>query len=555
MAKRPPAKAASAPLLVDLALQGGGAHGAFAWGVLDRLLEEPWLGIDGISGTSAGAMNAAVLIDGHAQGGPEGARAALEGFWRRVARAARFSPFQRSPLDVLLGRWTMDTSPAFIALDLAARLVSPYDLNPTGANPLRDILAESIDFSRLARAPIKLFVTTTNVRTGQGRIFRNRDVTPDALLASACLPSLFQAVEIDGEAYWERLRLALPSDTCSHAAHRYRQAGISAPRRGRREADARRQTRAAADCGHRGEPQGTWQRLRVLAVPGNEPCGPGDAGQSLDLPASVSPAAWRRSQRPLSPAPDDPRRQLPGVAFVLAFSQNAARLIEVTPDGPAEEVAVSDMPVSLAQVIARTDRRSPESPTRQAGEGQKVLIRKYAREVDAAIRGLLAGRRTPLFLACVESLAPIYRSVNSYPNLAQEVIGGNVEHLSAGEIAEQAREILRQHNDRAVAALRDRYETWTGIGRAMGDLAHVGRAVSSGAVHTLLFDIDGAIPGRIDDQTGAIEIEPQASASSYDIVDELVGRTILYGGEVVGVRRGDLPDPNSPVAALLRFPM
>ncbi len=245
----------------------------------------------------------------------------------------------------------------------------------------------------------------------------------------------------------------------------------------------------------------------------------------------------------------------PGVAFVLAFSQNAVRLIEVTPDGPAEEVALPDMPVSLAQVISRTDRRSPDSPTRQAGEGQKVLIRKYAREVDAAIRGLLAGRTTPLFLACVESLAPIYRSVNSYPHLAEEVIGGNVEHLSAREIAEQAREILRQHNDRAVAALRDRYEAWTGTGRATSDLALVGRAVSAGAVHALLFDIDGGTPGRVDEETGAVDIEPQASASSYDIVDEIVGRTILYGGEVVGVRQGDLPDPNSPVAALLRFPI
>jgi NTE family protein len=199
----PPAHARAAPLLVDLALQGGGAHGAFAWGVLDRLLEEPWLAFDGVSGTSAGAMNAAVLIDGYTQAGPEGARAALEGFWRRVARAGLLSPFRRGPLDVLLGRWTLDSSPLFVALDLAARLVSPYDLNPTGANPLRDILAESIDFSRLARAPIKLFVTTTNVRTGHGRIFRNADVTPDVLLASACLPFLFQAIEIDGEAYWD----------------------------------------------------------------------------------------------------------------------------------------------------------------------------------------------------------------------------------------------------------------------------------------------------------------------------------------------------------------
>jgi NTE family protein len=199
----PPASARAAPLLVDLALQGGGSHGAFAWGVLDRLLEEPWLGIDGVSGTSAGAMNAAVLIAGYAEGGSEGARAALESFWRRVARAALLSPFRRGPLDVLLGRWTLDSSPVFIALDLVARLVSPYDLNPTGANPLRDILDESIDFARLAQAPIKLFVTTTNVRTGHGRIVRNDDVTPDVLLASACLPFLFQAVEIEGEAYWD----------------------------------------------------------------------------------------------------------------------------------------------------------------------------------------------------------------------------------------------------------------------------------------------------------------------------------------------------------------
>jgi NTE family protein len=191
------------PIAVDLALQGGGAHGAFTWGVLDRLLEEPWLSIDGISGTSAGAMNAAVLADGHAAGGADGARAALEGFWSSVSRAALLSPLRRTPLDVLLGRWTLDHFPAFVAMDLASRLFSPYDLNPGGANPLRQILAESIDFERLAQAPIKLFVTATSVRTGRGRVFRNRTLTPDALLASASLPTLFQAVEIDGEPYWD----------------------------------------------------------------------------------------------------------------------------------------------------------------------------------------------------------------------------------------------------------------------------------------------------------------------------------------------------------------
>ena len=143
------------PILVDLALQGGGAHGAFTWGVLDRLLEEPSLHIEGISGTSAGAMNAAVLAQGLSSGGVEGAKIALERFWRRVSDAALMSPFQRSPLDILLGRWTLDNSPVFLAMDLMARIFSPYDLNPHGANPLREILARSIDFKHSGRGPGK----------------------------------------------------------------------------------------------------------------------------------------------------------------------------------------------------------------------------------------------------------------------------------------------------------------------------------------------------------------------------------------------------------------
>src|SRR5262245_51772184 len=131
-------------LLVDLALQGGGAHGAYTWGVLDRFLEEPWLRIDGISGTSAGAMNAAALASGYSLGGSQGARVALEGFWRRVARVGQFSPMQRGPLDVLLRRWSLDRSPAYIAIDLMSRLFSPYDLNIAGWNPLRGILSEAI---------------------------------------------------------------------------------------------------------------------------------------------------------------------------------------------------------------------------------------------------------------------------------------------------------------------------------------------------------------------------------------------------------------------------
>ena len=191
------------PVLVDLALQGGGAHGAYSWGVLDRLLEESWLHFDGISGTSAGAMNAAVMAYGLEEGGPAGAKAALAAFWRRVADAATFSPFRRGPLEILTGKWTHDYSPAFVAADIAARLYSPYMINIGGGNPLQKVLEESIDFERLAKARTKLFVTATNVHTGRGRVFRNAEMSPEVLLASACLPTMFQAVEIDGEPYWD----------------------------------------------------------------------------------------------------------------------------------------------------------------------------------------------------------------------------------------------------------------------------------------------------------------------------------------------------------------
>ncbi|MDR2240449.1 MAG: patatin-like phospholipase family protein [Zoogloeaceae bacterium] len=192
-----------AEVSIDLALQGGGSHGAFTWGVIDRLLEEPWLRVEAVSGTSAGAMNAAVLAHGWRLGGAAGARAALDGFWQRVAQTAAFSPLRRSPLDWLLGRWSMGHSPVYVAMDLVSRVFSPYHLNPLGLNPLRGILAEAVDFERLADSPVKVFVTATSVHSGRGRVFRGAAITPDVLLASACLPTLFQAVEIDGEPYWD----------------------------------------------------------------------------------------------------------------------------------------------------------------------------------------------------------------------------------------------------------------------------------------------------------------------------------------------------------------
>ncbi|WP_424811886.1 patatin-like phospholipase family protein [Roseococcus sp. YIM B11640] len=203
MARTAKPVAAQGRVLIDLALQGGGSHGAFTWGVLDRLLQEDRFEIEAISGTSAGAMNAAVLVDGFQRGGPEGARERLEMFWRRVSAGAALSPFRRGPVDVLLNRWSLDHSPGYVAMDVMSRLFSPYDVPFAPPNPLQEILAEVIDFEALVAAPIKLFITATNVRTGRGRVFRNADLSPEALLASACLPTMFQAVEIDGEAYWD----------------------------------------------------------------------------------------------------------------------------------------------------------------------------------------------------------------------------------------------------------------------------------------------------------------------------------------------------------------
>ncbi|RAH98732.1 alpha/beta hydrolase [Acuticoccus sediminis] len=193
-----------APLWVDLALQGGGSHGAFAWGALDRLLDYPWIEVEAISGTSAGAMNAAVFAHGMTAGGRDGARKALHDFWRAVSRAAKVSPFQRTPIDRMFGNYTLDNSPMYIAADLMARFVSPAAMSGVFSwNPLRDILNETIDFKALAEGPIKLFITATNVRTGRGRVFRREEITADVLLASACLPTMYEPVWIDGEAYWD----------------------------------------------------------------------------------------------------------------------------------------------------------------------------------------------------------------------------------------------------------------------------------------------------------------------------------------------------------------
>jgi NTE family protein len=199
---------------VNLALQGGGAHGAFTWGVLDRLMRDGRIFIDGISGTSAGAMNGVVFTDGFLKDGRQGAIDALEVFWHKVSEKALL----RSNGGVMpwfaqaQSMWNMDSVPNFMLADFLTRMFSPYEINPFDFNPLRDILAEQIDWPGLtARSEIKLFVAASNVRTCKLRVFRTPELSVDALMASACLPLCFRAVEIDGEAYWDGGYLGNPA--------------------------------------------------------------------------------------------------------------------------------------------------------------------------------------------------------------------------------------------------------------------------------------------------------------------------------------------------------
>lgn len=205
LSPRRKAALSSATKTLNLALQGGGAHGAFTWGVLDRLLEESKLDFEGIVATSAGAMNAAVMTYGLIEGGRDGAQKALANFWRRVSHAAAFSPIQPTPLDRLTGNRALENSPPYVFFDLVTRLMSPYQFNPLNINPLRRVLEQSMDFEalRTSRCKLKLNICATNVRTGKVKVFSNDDITCDAVMASACLPFLFRAVEIGEEAYWD----------------------------------------------------------------------------------------------------------------------------------------------------------------------------------------------------------------------------------------------------------------------------------------------------------------------------------------------------------------
>lgn len=204
-ASRPQPAAPAGPVKkISLALQGGGAHGAFTWGVLDEVLEDGRLAIEGLSGTSAGAVNAVMVADGLARGGPDVARSRLAEFWRAVSIDGTLPGTQRKILEQLFSMSSSENSPMQIWFDAWARCFSPYDFNPLNINPMRDLLTRFIDFDAVRRyEPLALFISATNVVTGRLRIFPREKISADVLMASACLPALFQAVTIDGVPYWD----------------------------------------------------------------------------------------------------------------------------------------------------------------------------------------------------------------------------------------------------------------------------------------------------------------------------------------------------------------
>jgi NTE family protein len=189
---------------INLALQGGGALGAYTWGVLDRLLEEKDIEIEGISGTSAGAINAAVVANGYEKDGREGARKELGILWKGISELGKIGPIYQTPFDRMMFGWNLEGNASYNYLDRLSRLYSPYEVNPMNINPLRSFLEKILDFEMLRKSKkVKLFISATTVRTGRARVFTTEEMSLNVLLASACLPYMFQAIEIEGEHFWD----------------------------------------------------------------------------------------------------------------------------------------------------------------------------------------------------------------------------------------------------------------------------------------------------------------------------------------------------------------
>jgi len=245
----------------------------------------------------------------------------------------------------------------------------------------------------------------------------------------------------------------------------------------------------------------------------------------------------------------------PHVAFVLALSQGSVRMIEVTPDLAPARIDVDDLPPDVASAAGKSSI-ADRAPVRrlQGSEGQKVRMAQYARQVDRALRPLLNGLEVPLILAATEPIDSIYRSVNTYPYLLEQGISGNPEAVPDANLAASARAVL---DDLYAAQLRDVQELYgqrSADGRALSDVAEVARAATSGAVQTLLVDIDAAVPGAVDDQTGAVTFARAATGDVHDVTDEIARRAWLSGARVLAVRERDIPGRGA-VAAILRYPL
>jgi hypothetical protein len=243
----------------------------------------------------------------------------------------------------------------------------------------------------------------------------------------------------------------------------------------------------------------------------------------------------------------------PHVAFVLALAQGSVRVVEVTPDLDPARIKVDDLPADVAGAAGKSSI-SDRAPSRrlQGTEGQKVRMRQYARQIDRALRPLLNGLEMPLILAATEPIDSIYRSVNTYPHLLAQGISGNPETLSDAELAAGTRTVL---DDLYAAQLRDVRELYgqrSAEGRTLSDVAEVARAATFGAVQTLLIDIDAAVPGEVDDQTGAVTFARSATGDVHDVTDEIARRAWLSGARVLAVREDDIPG-RGPVAAILRY--
>jgi hypothetical protein len=245
----------------------------------------------------------------------------------------------------------------------------------------------------------------------------------------------------------------------------------------------------------------------------------------------------------------------PQAAFVLALSQNAARLVEVSPDAPPAEVRVPGMPSDAASAVGKASigDRSPDRRV-QGSEGQKLRLGQYARRVQEALRPILTGLDLPLILAGTEPLASIFRSVSTYPHLAPAVIAGNPDQKTDAELADAARGILDELYAGELAELRDRYAQRVPQGRASDDLAAIARAATFGAVDTAFVDIDESVPGFVGEEDGALTLDDSDDAANYGVVDEIARRVLLARGRVLAVRRADVPG-DAPAAAILRYPI